>query len=96
MATLRIEAVNEEAYRSHHRAGRPVIFVIWHGRLLAPTYRHRGQDIVTLASQSADGEYITRVLQRWGYHVVRGSSSRGGDSALRDLVRLARAGRTTA
>jgi lysophospholipid acyltransferase (LPLAT)-like uncharacterized protein len=51
---------------------------------------------VTLASRSADGEYITRVLHHWGYHVVRGSSSRGGDTALRELVRLARAGRSVA
>lgn len=96
MATTRIEAVNDEAYRVHHRAGRPVVFALWHGRLLPPTYLHRQQGIVTLASRSADGEYITRVLHRWGFHVVRGSSSRGGDSALRELVRLTRAGRSVA
>lgn len=96
MATTRIETINEEAYRTHHRAGQPVLFALWHGRLLPPTYLHRGQGIVTLASQSADGEYITRVLHRWKFHVVRGSSSRGGDTALRELVRLARAGRSIA
>jgi lysophospholipid acyltransferase (LPLAT)-like uncharacterized protein len=96
MATTRIEAINEEAYRVHYRAGRPVIFALWHGRLLPPTYFHRHQAVVTLASMSADGEYITRLLHRWGFEVVRGSSSRGGESALRDLVRLARAGRSVA
>ncbi|HSJ06689.1 MAG TPA: lysophospholipid acyltransferase family protein [Longimicrobiales bacterium] len=96
LATTRIEAINDEAYKVHLRAGKPVIFALWHGRMVPPTYRHRHQDIVTLASQSADGEYITRLLQRWGYHVARGSSTRGAESALRDLIRLARAGRTVA
>lgn len=96
LATTRIETINDEAYRTHHRAGRPVLFALWHGRLLPPTYLHRQQGIVTLASRSADGEYITRVLHRWGFHVVRGSSSRGGDTALRDLIRLVRAGRSIA
>jgi lysophospholipid acyltransferase (LPLAT)-like uncharacterized protein len=96
LLTTRVRTINAEAFLQHHRAGRPVVFALWHGRLLAPTWHHRRQGIVTLASRSADGEYITRVLDHWGYHVVRGSSSRGGDSALRELVRLLRAGRSVA
>jgi lysophospholipid acyltransferase (LPLAT)-like uncharacterized protein len=95
MATTRIERINAEAYRVPQARG-PVVFALWHGRLLPPTWLHRHEGVVTLASHSADGEYITRMLQRWGYHVVRGSSSRGGDSALRELVRLIRGGRSVA
>jgi lysophospholipid acyltransferase (LPLAT)-like uncharacterized protein len=96
LATTRLEPVNTAAYQTHHDAGRPVVFALWHGALLAPTYRHRRQGIVTLASRSGDGEYITRILHHWGFHVVRGSSSRGGDSALRELIRLVRGGRSVA
>jgi lysophospholipid acyltransferase (LPLAT)-like uncharacterized protein len=96
LGTTRIEALNTEAYEVHERAGRPVVFALWHGRLLPPTYRHRHKRIVTLASQSGDGEYITRILHHWGFHVVRGSSSRGGDTALRELIRLVRGGRSVA
>jgi lysophospholipid acyltransferase (LPLAT)-like uncharacterized protein len=49
-----------------------------------------------MASRSADGEYITRMLHHWGYRVARGSSSRGGDTALRELAALVRAGHTAA
>lgn len=73
-----------------------VIYTLWHGRLLPLTYLHRRQDIVTLISQSSDGEYIARVVERWGYTAIRGSSSRGGSSALREMVKLARAGRSMA
>lgn len=96
LGSARITADNAAAYERHHRAGEAVIFALWHGELLPPTFRHRRTDIVTLASQSGDGEYITRVLHHWGFHVVRGSSSRGGDTALRELIRLVRGGRSIA
>jgi lysophospholipid acyltransferase (LPLAT)-like uncharacterized protein len=96
LGTTRMERINPEAFRVHRAAGRPIVFALWHGQLLPPTWLHRHEDMVTLASRSADGEYIARVLHHWGYHVVRGSSSRGGESALRELVRLIRAGRSVA
>jgi lysophospholipid acyltransferase (LPLAT)-like uncharacterized protein len=96
LGTARIERINPEAFRVHRAARRPIVFALWHGQLLPPTWLHRHEDMVTLASRSADGEYIARVLHHWGYHVVRGSSSRGGESALRELVRLIRAGRSVA
>ncbi|CAN5849345.1 hypothetical protein BH23GEM9_BH23GEM9_04850 [soil metagenome] len=96
MATTRIEALNTEAYRSHQRQGQPVIFAVWHGRLLPPTYRQRNEGLATLASRSGDGEYITRILHHWGFQVVRGSSSRGGEAALRELIRLVKGGRSVA
>jgi lysophospholipid acyltransferase (LPLAT)-like uncharacterized protein len=73
-----------------------VVFTLWHGRLLPCTYHHRHQDVVTLVSHHRDGEYITRLVQKWGYTAVRGSSSRGGLDALRELVKHLRAGRSVA
>jgi lysophospholipid acyltransferase (LPLAT)-like uncharacterized protein len=96
MRTVKLQVENAGAYRQRMDEGRPVIFALWHGRLLPLGFVHRGQDIVCLASRSADGEYITRVLQHWGFSVVRGSSSSGGDTAFRDLVRRVRAGHSVA
>lgn len=73
-----------------------VIYTLWHGRLLPLTFFHRHQNIATLISQSADGEYIARVVERWGYTAIRGSSSRGGSGALREMVKVARTGRSMA
>jgi lysophospholipid acyltransferase (LPLAT)-like uncharacterized protein len=47
-------------------------------------------------SRSADGDLIAKVLERWGYRAVRGSSSRGGSEALRQIVRLVRSGQSVA
>lgn len=96
MHSLRLHVVNETAYRERTNNGKPVIFVLWHGRLLPIGFVHRGQGAVGLASLSADGEYISRILQHWGMGIVRGSSSRGGDAAFRELIRVVRAGRSVA
>jgi len=49
-----------------------------------------------MASQSKDGEIIARWLERNGYVVVRGSTTRGGSQALREMVRHVRSGRHAA
>ncbi len=52
--------------------------------------------MVCIFPVSKDGEYIARVVQRWGYTVLRGSSSRGGSGALRSMVRVLRDGQSLA
>jgi lysophospholipid acyltransferase (LPLAT)-like uncharacterized protein len=95
LATVRFRVVSAEPWRELAR-GSGVIYTLWHGRLLPLTYYHRNQGIATLISQSADGEYIARVVERWGYTAIRGSSSRGGSGALREMVKLARTRRSLA
>lgn len=60
LGSVRFEAEGDEHYRSYQRAGRGVIFVLWHGRLLPLSFRHRGEGVVTLVSRSRDGEVIDR------------------------------------
>lgn len=73
-------------------AGRPLLFVFWHGTLLPLVYLHRRQGVVVLVSEHADGEYITRIIQRYGFATARGSSSRGAVRGLKALIRAGRAG----
>jgi len=69
---------------------RPVIFAIWHNRLLMlprvfdpcfPTRQSFG-----LISASRDGDLVSILIERSGYGTIRGSSSRQGVKALRQLV----------
>ncbi len=96
MASVRFRAEGAEHYESLAAEGQPVIFAVWHGRLLPLTYYHRHRNITAIISRSEDGEYIARVVEGWGYRTVRGSTSRGGSSALRSLVKAARAGQSLA
>lgn len=92
LGTVRFQVEGKERLDAFLDRGEPVIFCLWHGRLLPLTYYHRGGGIATLISRSGDGEYIARVVAGWGYTPVRGSTSRGGGAALKELVRRSREG----
>ena len=69
----------------------PPIFAFWHGRILPATYFWRGRGIVVMTSENFDGEWIARIIERFGYGTARGSTSRGGPRAMvqlrRDMLR---------
>jgi lysophospholipid acyltransferase (LPLAT)-like uncharacterized protein len=70
-----------------------VIYAFWHNQqtfLLYP-YRKRGK-ICVLVSMSKDGEYIARALPKFKMKAMRGSTTRGGYSALRGLMDISEAG----
>lgn len=69
------------------RAGHQPILALWHGRILAATPYFANRGIVAMASENFDGEWIARLLGKFGYGAARGSTSRGGPAALRQLVR---------
>ncbi len=74
-------------------AGTPVIYAVWHGRILLLPYLYGWRRARVLASRSRDGELVTRFVRRFGLEAVRGSSSRGGAEALRSLARSLGEGR---
>ena len=75
------------------RDGRQPIFAFWHGRILAATLYFRDRGIVVITSENFDGEWIARIIERFGYGTARGSTSRGGLKAMHQLVRDMREGR---
>ena len=68
----------------------PGIFPFWHRCVLPATWFFRRRRIAVLTSQSLDGEFIARVIRRFGYKPVRGSSSRGGQRALLEMDSMLR------
>lgn len=92
MRTTRFERTGTEHYDAWIGSGRTAIYVLWHGRLLPCSYYHRDHGLATLISRHRDGDYIAGVVERWGFRVVRGSSSRGGVAALLQMVRLLKGG----
>jgi lysophospholipid acyltransferase (LPLAT)-like uncharacterized protein len=78
------------------RQGRQPIFAFWHGRILAATLYFRDRGIVVITSENFDGEWIARIIRRFGYDTARGSTSRGGARALAQLRRTMREGRPAA
>jgi len=95
-ATYRWRAEGAGHYEDVVRSGRQPIMAFWHGRILPATifFQHRG--IVVITSENFDGEWIGRIIRRFGYGSARGSSSRGGARALVQLKRVMAEGKPTA
>ena len=72
----------------------PILYAFWHGKLWLPAYYFRSLGYIALSSLHQDGEYMTRVLKRYGYRVIRGSSTRGGSRALLELIKAVKKGGT--
>lgn len=81
-STLRFTESGRERVDGMERAGTVMMFPIWHDELFPLMYMRRSLRIVTVVSQSNDGEYLARLLEALGLTTVRGSSSRGGIKAL--------------
>lgn len=70
----------------------PLVFAVWHSRVLLLPHLYHGRRLRVLVSRSRDGEILARFLARFGLSAARGSSSRGGAGALRELVRALQEG----
>lgn len=95
-STWRFRAINMEAIHELRRAGKPIVFVLWHGEMLVPLWHRRGEGIAILISEHRDGEIIARIAESLGCRTVRGSTSRGAARALVGLTRELQEGRDIA
>src|ERR1700730_18188495 len=90
--TVKFEIEGWENWEAACRDGKIPIYTFWHNRVFLSTYFWKRRGIVVMTSQSFDGEYIARFIQRFGSRDACGSSPRGGMGAIVEMVRLMRAG----
>jgi len=83
--TLRYEDRADPGVAPGYAIPGPTVFAFWHRSLLACAHRFRSLDIAILISASFDGELIARTVERLGFRAIRGSSSRGGPTGLRNM-----------
>lgn len=90
--TIRKKTLYGERFEKSRNQGQPVIGAFWHQRLLMMPFFPRPGKTGMLISQHRDGEIIARLIKYLGIDSVRGSTTRGGLSALRGMVRFYREG----
>ena len=83
--TLRMEFSWEDGSIGSMDNVYPGIYPFWHRCVLGATWIFRDRNFAVLTSKSRDGEFIARVIRRYGYVPVRGSSSRGGQRGLLEM-----------
>jgi lysophospholipid acyltransferase (LPLAT)-like uncharacterized protein len=91
--TYTINVINPEIESDILKKGQVPIYASWHQRFFPGiTFFAKRKPISIMISQSKDGELISRIVNQLGWHPVRGSSSRGGGKALREVYTLAKKG----
>src|SRR5499426_1915613 len=90
--SMRLDSQGHEQVDALYRQGRHIILAFWHAQQLMIPTGYRGSGANVLISRHQDGEIIARIISRFGHRAVRGSSTRGGALALRELIRLGLSG----
>ncbi len=66
---------------------RPLIYSFWHSCMIPAMYLWRNLQVRVMSSDSFDGEYTGRIMRKFGFVKIRGSSSKGAVKALLSMRR---------
>ena len=80
----------EENLLNLAKAGKPIMVCVWHGRLLFPSWyiRLKTTNLHAIASHHSDAEIMARILKRWGYSLIRGSTKKGGKAVVLKMAEV--------
>lgn len=84
--SLRIQERGRPEWGPRGRQPEAPLWALWHETILMSVWHHRDQDVHVMISASRDGELISTIARFFGYSPVRGSSSRGGKEATREML----------
>lgn len=90
--TWRIRLVEPPEFREALASGEPMVLAHWHGDELGILYLLRRYRAAVMTSTSKDGELMNTVVGLFGARTSRGSSTRGGITALKGILKLAKEG----
>ena len=91
-STWRVKWKGMENLEKARKLSHNVVFSFWHGRFLVLTYTHRGKDIQVLTSEHYDGDLIGRTIKWLHFGNLKGSTTRGGAKAIRQIVGVLKKG----
>ena len=68
------------------KGDRRFCFCLWHDAIVACLFSSRTYNLAALISRHQDGSYLTYAIRKLGLFPVRGSASRGGAQATKQLI----------
>lgn len=89
-ATWRTTRFQSEHLDAKGTKGQRALVAVWHESIPTGTVLHRNRGYVALVSMHRDGQMISTIMNRLGFITVRGSSSKGGSQALREMLAAGR------
>ena len=91
-ATMHLEKDGWDVVQGFRARRESFVLTFWHGRFLMMPFVARSGPITAMLSRSRDAELLARTLAFFGVDFARGSTSLGGATALRSVVRRAALG----
>jgi len=94
LSTCRVTEFGRKIETRYFKAnpGKGLLYASWHRGLFFSIYWYRNRNFVSIASASEDGELAAQAARRFGWITARGSSSRGGRQAFREMEGYIRKG----
>lgn len=87
--TFRLHVENERPWLDYLQGGGRVLLCGWHQQFFAAISHFKtyaSYRPALMISQSKDGDIIASIAEKSGWHTVRGSSSRDGGRALKEMI----------
>ena len=90
----KVKIHGEENLLKLAKSGKPIMVCVWHGRLVFPSWyiRLKITNLHAIASHHSDAEIMARILKRWGYGLIRGSTKKGGKAVVLEMAEVFRNG----
>ena len=76
-----------ENYLNNIQNGRPVIIAVWHGHLLSILHDLRNEKVHAVAGTHKDADLISKIAEKWGWSMIRGSSKEKGSIAYKAMIK---------
>lgn len=83
---LKLDYLGLEPLQGIWARGENIILAFWHDQLLLMAPGYHGPAASVMISASKDGELIARTMNYFGIGSIRGSSTRGGRAAFREML----------
>lgn len=87
--TFRLQVENEKPWLDHLQSGGKVLLCCWHQQFFSAVRyfrKYSAHHPALMISKSKDGDVIALIAEKTGWHTVRGSSSKSGAPALKDMI----------
>jgi len=87
--TFRLRVENEKPWIDYLQQGGKILVCAWHQQFFSAVRyfkKYAPFHPALMISQSKDGDIVARVAEKTGWHTVRGSSSKDGGPALKDMI----------
>ena len=86
----KVKIHGEENLLKLAKGGKPIMVCVWHGRLVFPSWyiRLKITNLHAIASHHSDAEIMARILKKWGYELIRGSTRKGGKAVVQKMAEV--------